>query len=422
MKSSSLAALALLGQIQNAASSPLILAGGSGAGIHTLRVAHQEKGILTLTFDPNASPETSLQVIDTTPAGARPGWLSTHGNLLCSISRTNFPDNSSTSGGIFIFKKTDGSSASPGGLVPLSSTSSNGLGGVYCEISNNGQFLAAANIDGSTVSIHPLSNDGIVGEPTYVFKYNLTTPGPGEGDSQIQANPHQSIFDPSGQFIVVPDRGADLLYVYRARGARDVEKIQEITLEPGTGPRHVEFAQYGNETFMYLVSEIDNTIRVFTFDIHGGTCKGGQVATPDITLLQRASTLGPGSNRTEPNNKDLASEVAFSNDGRFAYVANRNTVSFDSDTLAIYAINPVRSDQHLTYLGQNKTDGKIPRHFSLSPDQKSSYVSVANEVTNDLELFARDSETGFLGNVVGNLSLGALDLNQTSGPMAVIWW
>src|ERR1700742_4259225 len=101
----------------------------------------------------------------------------------------------------------------------------------------------------------------MIGDPTFVFNYNLTHPGPGTNDSQIQSNPHATAFDPSGEYMIVPDRGADHLYVYHVDGPERVTQINNITLEPGTGPRHVTFREFNStRTFMYLVSELDNTI------------------------------------------------------------------------------------------------------------------------------------------------------------------
>jgi 6-phosphogluconolactonase len=140
-----------------------------------------------------------------------------------------------------------------------------------------------------------------------------------------------------------------------------------------------------------------------------------------FTLLQVASTLQPGDNRTEPNNHDLASEVELSGDGRFAYVSNRNTLSYNPDNIAIFSVNPQLEANHLTYLGKNSTHGKIPRHFSLSKDTKNKYIAVANEVTQDIMIFERNTQTGFMGRVVGKLVLGDLDITQQKGPTAVIW-
>jgi 6-phosphogluconolactonase (cycloisomerase 2 family) len=225
--------------------------------------------------------------------------------------------------------------------------------------------------------------------------------------------------------MAVPDRGADRVYIYQVRDAKHVEQIRTIALLPGTGPRHIVFSQVSKEkTLMFLVSELDNTVKVFSLENATVSHHGKQPdlnKTLRITHIQRASTLDDSSKRTKPNNIDLASELSVSHDKRFLYVSNRNTESADKlDTIAVYSLNEY-SKKPLQFLGLNSTYGKIPRHFSLSLDTRNEFLAVANQVTNDLFILKRDFRTGFLDGIVGNYSFGKLDLTTRVGPVAVIW-
>ncbi|KAF4960733.1 hypothetical protein FGADI_748 [Fusarium gaditjirri] len=388
--------------------------------VYILRVAHQKRGILTLSFDPSEPRDRAIQLLATTQAGYQPGWLYHREDYLYSVSRTQFPDNSSTSGGIFAFRKLPN-----GHLEPSDAVASQGEGGVYLDISRDGKMLSTANIDGSTVSIFPLTSAGHFGRVSHVFHYNLTQPGPGTGDSQEIANPHAAVFSPSGDILAVPDRGADCVYIYQVHDAKNVKQIRTLTLLPGTGPRHILFSKVSQEkTLMFLVSELDNTINVFSLE-HGAIgCHGKHLDLNDtlrITPLQRASTLNDSSKRTKPTNVDLASELAISNDRRMLYASNRNTESVEmADTIAIYSLD-IYSNKPLRFLGLNSTYGKIPRHFSLSSDPHNEFLAVVNQVTNDLFILKRDSKTGLTDRILGNFSLGKLDLTTKVGPMAVVW-
>ena len=108
---------------------------------YILRVAHQKRGILTLSFDPSASRNKSIQLLTTTNAGYQPGWLHSRGKYLYSVSRTYFPGNYSTSGGIFIFKKS-----ANGRLELFDSVPSYGNSAVYLDITPNGKTLSVANM------------------------------------------------------------------------------------------------------------------------------------------------------------------------------------------------------------------------------------------------------------------------------------
>ena len=357
----------------------------AGASL-TFYVALQSTGLLEVLFDPSKDVDSSLAVIATnTDTGVMPGWLTSYEDTIYSISRTAYPDANTESGGVFAFREPPPTAPAATNLTLFQSESSNGESGVFVDVSPDGTILAATNIDGATVSIYPRAEDGTLGASTYVFHYTISQPGPGTNDSQIQANPHQSYFDPTGKYLFVPDRGGDLLYVYCVKSADRVEQIQVITLEPGTGPRHVfiqPLKSAATSTYLYLVCELDNTVRVFTLEY------GHHSLT--ITLKQTISTLGPNLPRTPPINHNLACEVAETNDGKFVYAANRNPTNLDSDSIAVYSVdkNPAY-DTHLTYLGSNETLGKIPRHFALSHDQDNRYLAVANQVTQDITLFER---------------------------------
>lgn len=65
---------------------------------------------------------------------------------------------------------------------------------------------------------------------------------------------------------------------------------------------------------MYLVSELDNIVRVFTLDgVSNLIDDTPATGTPklEIALQQTVSTLGLGDNRTAPDNHHLAAEIAF---------------------------------------------------------------------------------------------------------------
>ena len=118
-----------------------------------LYAAVQSKGVLTLSFDPSKPLINSLSIVDTnTNAGFMPGWLTAHNDKIYSVSRTRFPNASAADGGVFAFQKypaLEGHQAAPGddySLSLLSNTSSGGLGGVFCDVSRDGQTLSVADM------------------------------------------------------------------------------------------------------------------------------------------------------------------------------------------------------------------------------------------------------------------------------------
>jgi 6-phosphogluconolactonase (cycloisomerase 2 family) len=78
-------------------------------------------------------------------------------------------------------------------------------------------------------------------------------------------HPHQAITDPTGQFLLVPDLGADLVRVWSInRETLDLTPTPALVVTPsGSGPRHGVFLKSGQKTFFYLLCELGNTVIVY---------------------------------------------------------------------------------------------------------------------------------------------------------------
>ena len=362
-----------------------------------LFVALQSTGVVELSFDPRKPAHDSLSVVAVnTDAGFMPGWLTPYGDKIYCVSRTSPPGSESMSGRVSAFQHAPAAASgkSGTGLALFDQASSNGEGGVHCKVSPDGKILAAVNITASTLSIYPLANNGAMGKPT-ILDYNQSDPGP------KQAHPHQAAFDPSGQFFIVPLRTMDRIDVYSIKTAEQITKVHSITLPDLAGPRHVAFNPVSpSKVYMYLSSENDNFLRVYTLNYTG---------LQDLTceFKQALSTMGTDLPPTADEHKNLACEVAVSNDGKFVYVSNRNLTRPDDDTMAIYSIDsdPAHDEHHLTYLGCQRIPGKHPRMFALSKDEENRWVAVANQFSQDIVVFERDPTTGFLKDVRGRISV-----------------
>ena len=127
--------------------------------------------------------------------------------------------------------------------------------------------------------------------------------------------------DPTGQFVLVPDLGADLVRVFRVNPATGLLEPQNpLVAAPGSGPRHGVFwtpkeATVGQhkETIFYLVSELSNGLTGYRVSYPNGTISfsefyttnsyGGAVApnaskVAEIALSVRLSCLY---HLTQPN-------------------------------------------------------------------------------------------------------------------------
>jgi 6-phosphogluconolactonase len=74
-------------------------------------------------------------------------------------------------------------------------------------------------------------------------------------------------------------------------------------------------------------------------------------------------------------------------DGKFLYASNRG----DANEIAIFAIDHLGQ---LTMVGRQSVLGKTPRNFAIDPS--GNFLLAANQNTNDIVIFKRDSGTGLL--------------------------
>ncbi|KAK4934340.1 hypothetical protein LTR10_024364 [Elasticomyces elasticus] len=370
-------------------------------------VALQSTGIVEIDFDPEKGINESLAIVAiNTNAGFMPGWLIAFGDTIYSISRTSPFGSDSDSGEVFAFRRTHlpKSNCNKIGLDRIAKASSNGKGGVHCDVSPDGKILAAANITDSTLSIYPLSEDGAIGKIAHIFDYNQSDPGP------IKAHPHQTIFDPTGRFLIVPLRTLDRIDIFCITDSQQIERVQSISIPAPAGARHVAFNQITpGKVYMYLVSEKDNSVRVFSLNY-----TGAELRVLSLDLKQTLSTMGKDLGPSPDEHKDLAAEIAVSSDGRFVYVSNRHLTGMEADNLAIYSVDsePSHDERHLTYLGSQPTQGKHPRMFALSNDEENKWVAVAHQFSQDIVVFERDTVTGFLRDIKGRISVKVATTHQ----------
>jgi 6-phosphogluconolactonase (cycloisomerase 2 family) len=84
---------------------------------------------------------------------------------------------------------------------------------VHLSIDPTGRWIVTANYGVGSVGLVPIEKDGTLGPCSDL----VTLPGePGpDRKQQASSHPHDALFDPSGRFIAVPDKGLDRVFVFR---------------------------------------------------------------------------------------------------------------------------------------------------------------------------------------------------------------
>jgi len=255
-----------------------------------------------------------------------------------------------------------------------------GSNGVREAVDPSGRFLVVANYASGSVAVLAIGPDGSLKD-----RHQLV-PLPGEPGphkvEQTSSHPHDIVFDPSGRFVLVPDKGLDRIFVFRFDGATGRLTPTEpgsVKARPGAGPRHAAF--HPKLPIAWVLNEIDSTIATYRFDAERGT----------LAPLQVMPTLPP-----EFTGSSTTAEIAVSPDGRFVYGSNRG-----HDSVTMFAANP--ADGLLTVVGWQPTQGSGPRFIGLDP--AGHFLQAANEQGDTVVTFQVEPGSGKLtptGQVVKN--------------------
>jgi 6-phosphogluconolactonase (cycloisomerase 2 family) len=259
----------------------------------------------------------------------------------------------------------------PSQLRPLGTWPSGGTNPVHLDFSPGARWLVVANYTGATIAVIPVRDDGALGSISDLVKLNGPT-GP-DPIQQGSPHPHDIPFDPTGTFVVVPDKGLDRDFVFRLdanMGRFQPANPPFVDAAPGAGPRHVAF--HPQRRWAYVVNELRSTITVLGYE------EGGNGMAPLQTLSSAPEDL-------RVNN--TGSEILVHRSGKFVYVSNRG-----DDSVGVFAIDQV--DGTLQPVGWFPTGGKTPRAIVLDPSGRFLYA--ANQASDTIVTFRVDAATGGL--------------------------
>lgn len=265
-----------------------------------------------------------------------------------------------------------------GRLTLLNQVDCQGNNPVNSALDPTERFLVIANYGSGAAAVMPVGNDGRL-QPVSQLIPLEGTPGPNPKE-QAASHPHAVIFDRSGQFVVIPDKGFDRTFFFRFQGGRLIPTDQKfIASAPGAAPRHATF--HPTLQVLYVNNELNSTVTVF--DWTAGCATERQVI----------STLPAGH-----AGRNTTAEIAASPCGRYLYVSNRG-----QDSIVQFVIEV--DSGLLTYAGTFPTGGAKPRFFTLGPRAKHLYV--ANQDSDEITVFHIDQNAGSLIPTGVRISVGS---------------
>lgn len=256
-----------------------------------------------------------------------------------------------------------------GRVAFLNRQGTQGKNPVHLALDPDERHLIVSNHIGASLSVLPIEEDGSLGPVKQLVPLD-GEPGPHRIE-QPHAKPHFNLFDPTGRFVMVPDKGLDAILSFRYEGgALSTAPVASMKTREAAGPRHMTFRPQGD--MAYVVNELDNTVVAYGYDAQTGHLAARQI----LSSLPENYT---GNSR--------ASGIQTDAEGRFLYVSNRG---FDS--IAVFAIDPQTG--LLRFVAAVPSNGLTPRYFTLSPNGR--YLFALNEDSDSIVTFDVDLELGLL--------------------------
>ncbi|MBA2961049.1 beta-propeller fold lactonase family protein [Ramlibacter sp. MAH-25] len=256
-----------------------------------------------------------------------------------------------------------------GRLEAMGSVDCGGRNPVHLALDPAERSLVVSGHLSGLVAVLPVEADGALG------RVAQSEPLPGEpGPHRIEqpfSKPHFNLFDPSGRWVIVPDKGLDRIFSFRFAQGRLVPAVQPwVPAREGAGPRHAVF--HPRLPRVYVLNELDSTVTTYAFDADTG-------ALQPLHVLSSLPATFTGNSR--------AAGIQVGADGRHLYASNRG-----HDSIAVFELEGATGLPR--FVAATPAGGRTPRFFTPSPDGRWLYV--LNEDSDTIVRFAVDPVAGTL--------------------------
>ncbi|PWC13692.1 6-phosphogluconolactonase [Brenneria roseae subsp. americana] len=220
-----------------------------------------------------------------------------------------------------------------------------------------GRFLFSASYSGACVSVSPIGENGVAGEPIQQL----------DGLEGC----HSTNIDPTNTVLWAPCLKEDRIRLYDlgSTGVLSVHRQPEMTTVAGAGPRHMAF--HPNQRFAYCVNELDSSVDVYQLDAADG----------QLQKIQTLDAMPAGFSDTR-----WAADIHITPDGRFLYISDRT-----ASLLSIFQVSEDGGTLSLT--GHQPTETQ-PRGFNI--DHTGEFLISAGQKSQHIEVYRIDGDKGAL--------------------------
>jgi len=257
-----------------------------------------------------------------------------------------------------------------GRLRFLNKQPTNGNNSTHLTPDPSNRYIVIGN--GPGVAVFPINPDGSL-SPFSDMVPATGEVGPHRNQTEAGPHPHYVSFDPSGRFLVAPDRGTDRVLIYRLNAATGKLAANDPAFartRRSAGPRHLSF--HPTKPWAYVCDELDSTVTAY-----GWNSERGELKAIGVIAAQPDTYMG--------NNSPAEIQIAPS--GNFVYVSNRG-----HNSIVAYSVDPATG--RLAPVGWEPTQGRTPRFFTLDPT--GSLLYAANLESHNIVAFRVDQTSGKL--------------------------
>lgn len=258
-----------------------------------------------------------------------------------------------------------------GRLTFLNRGATGGNNGVHLAFDPTGRHLVVANYASGSVAVLPVRADGRLEDFSQLVELKGER-GPHRVE-QASSHPHHVVFDPSGKFVAVPDKGLDRVFIFRfdpATGKLTPSEQGFAKARSGYGPRHIAF--HPTLPVAWVVDELGSAVTTYRWNGERGELDAEQI-------LPSAPADFTGDN--------TGAEIAVGAGGRFVYASNRG-----HNSVAIFAVDSRSGLLHS--VGWQSSEGVQPRFIGL--DLSRRFLYAANQSSDTVVAFRVNTATGRL--------------------------
>ena len=242
----------------------------------------------------------------------------------------------------------------------------------------NGDWGMKIDYDDAIIDLFRLEEDGRIGKLVDVAKHTRLNPL-----FLLHAHPHSAVWDPSGKFFAVCDKGEDTVHMYKIdyENEKFVEMCAPYEDESGSAPRYCAF--HPTKPFFFNNHEGNTTITSYTYDPETA------VITPISSIKCIPKTMKmPKATGFKPGEKPAQQAMVMTADGKYIYdVLNGKGL----DGVSAFKVN--QEDGTLELIQYLPVEGVWARGIGLAPDGKSLIIATYDKEGYVLSYFINEDGT-----------------------------